>query len=82
MSNRALTRAEAVALLRGGPDGIAEWNRQRESNVKIPHWTASFLRLLILRGLISGVPTSMTRYSSPQIWKGPTSQTPTLFSPV
>ena len=34
---------EALRLLKGGPDGVAEWNRRREAGEKIPgsanHWT-------------------------------------------
>jgi hypothetical protein len=33
----AMDRDEALKLLKGGPEGIAEWNRRRDSGEEIPH---------------------------------------------
>ncbi len=31
-----MDRDEALRLLRGGPEGIDEWNRRREADAEIP----------------------------------------------
>jgi hypothetical protein len=32
-----MDRDEAIKLLEGGPEGIAEWNRRREAGKEIPN---------------------------------------------
>jgi hypothetical protein len=39
----AMDRDEALRLLRGGKDGIAEWNRRRQAGAKIPDLTQAHL---------------------------------------
>ncbi len=34
-----MVREEAIKLLRGGPDGVAEWNRRRETEEKLPEFS-------------------------------------------
>jgi hypothetical protein len=44
-----MDRDEALRLLKGGPDGIAEWNRRRKSGDGIPDLTNANLREAYLR---------------------------------
>lgn len=50
-----MTREEALELLRGGPEGIAEWNRYRSENKgAIPDLSEADLRGIDLSGLKEG----------------------------
>ncbi|MCP4686169.1 MAG: toll/interleukin-1 receptor domain-containing protein [bacterium] len=43
-----MTREEALKLLRGGPEGISEWNRRRKADEDVPDMSGSRLRNLRL----------------------------------
>jgi uncharacterized protein YjbI with pentapeptide repeats len=45
-----MERDEALTLLRGGEEGIAEWNRRRSAGEEIPDLTGANLREAHLRG--------------------------------
>ena len=38
-----MDRDEAIKLLKGGPDGIREWNRRREHREEIPDLSGAIL---------------------------------------
>lgn len=44
----AMTTEEAIKLLRGGTDGVAEWNRRREAGESIPDLSGADLSYAIL----------------------------------
>jgi TIR domain/Pentapeptide repeats (8 copies) len=51
-----MDRDEAIRLLTGGPDGVREWNQQREQGEGIPHLRQADLRRADLSGAnLSGV---------------------------
>ena len=39
---RAMDRNEALRLLKGGSEGVAEWNRRRKAGEEIPDLGADF----------------------------------------
>jgi hypothetical protein len=45
-----MDREEAIKLLRGGREGVVEWNRRRESGEEIPNLSGADLRGAHLRG--------------------------------
>ena len=57
----AISREEALKLLRGGEEGVAEWNRRRRAGEEIPDLRMADLRCADLSGAdLRGV-TGLTR---------------------
>ena len=78
-----MDRDEALKLLRGGKEGVAEWNRLRKKGVEIPDLRGADLRHAGLRaGSTSAGPTSARPTSAWPTSAGPNSAGPTSAMPT